>query len=226
MRTLVIGDIHGRKKWEALLKEEADRIVFIGDYFDSYNITQLEQIQNFQKILEWKRREPNKVILLFGNHDYHYLLEGKVQFFGYQPNALINQLINEAVKCREVQLVHTQDNYLFTHAGLSKKFMEHLDGDGFGFEDLNELLIQKPKVFNFGYYGWPMSEYGDDPDQGPLWIRPHSLGLNQFQNWIQVVGHTVQDTINISNNLILIDAPDTNEVLEIIDGVSKVYHLK
>lgn len=226
MRILAIGDVHGRKKWEAMQSEEVDKVIFVGDYFDHFNITQEDQIKNFENILEWKRREPEKVTLLFGNHDYHYLLFGKVQFSGYRANALISQIIDESVKNKELQLVYTYDNYLFSHAGVSQVWMDFFIKEGYQFDDLNDILIQKPKVLNFGHYGWPISEYGDDPDQGPLWIRPYSLGTSPLNGWKQVVGHTVHKNINISGDLIFIDSPDTNEVLEINDGLANIYLLK
>lgn len=225
MRILAIGDVHGRKKWEALQKEEVDKVVFIGDYFDHFHISQLEQINNFEKILDWKRKEPNKVELLFGNHDYHYLLYGKVQYSGYKSNPLISQLINDAVKDDLLKVTWIYDNYLFSHAGLSNKFMTYLKGDGFELQDLNDLLKVKPNILGFGKYGWPMSDYGDDPEQGPLWIRPNSLRESPYGGWVQVVGHSVQQYLRIEGNLTLIDVPDTNEVLEIKDGLRSVYNL-
>jgi hypothetical protein len=226
MRILAIGDVHGRTKWEALQKEEADKIVFVGDYFDSFDITQVEQIVNFEKIIEWKRREPNKVELLMGNHDYHYLLYGRVQYSGYKPNPLISQLVNEAVKSDLIKLIWISDNYLFSHAGLSNKFMTYLNEDGFELDDLNDILKNKPKLLGFGRYGFPISKYGNDPEQGPLWIRPESLRESPYGNWIQIVGHSIQQNIQIEDNLTLIDVPDTNEVLEIKDGLRSVYNLK
>ena len=39
MKTIVIGDIHGRDVWkEIVFQEQADRVIFIGDYFDSFDI--------------------------------------------------------------------------------------------------------------------------------------------------------------------------------------------
>ena len=44
MKTIFIGDIHGRSIWKDIVaRENADRVVFIGDYFDSFNIGSAEQ---------------------------------------------------------------------------------------------------------------------------------------------------------------------------------------
>ena len=54
-KTVFIGDIHGRSIWKQIVeKENADRVIFIGDYFDSYDIIAVEQIQNFKDIIEYK----------------------------------------------------------------------------------------------------------------------------------------------------------------------------
>ena len=38
-KTIIIGDIHGRDIWKNIVaQEQADRVIFIGDYFDSFNI--------------------------------------------------------------------------------------------------------------------------------------------------------------------------------------------
>ena len=40
MKTIVIGDIHGRTIWKQIVIEnpDFDKLVFIGDYFDSFDI--------------------------------------------------------------------------------------------------------------------------------------------------------------------------------------------
>jgi len=49
MRTIFLGDTHGRPTWKDIItKENPDRVVFIGDYFDSFDIGGAEQIHNFK----------------------------------------------------------------------------------------------------------------------------------------------------------------------------------
>jgi len=39
MKTIFIGDIHGQDTWKKIVESEnPDRVVFIGDYFDSFDI--------------------------------------------------------------------------------------------------------------------------------------------------------------------------------------------
>jgi predicted phosphodiesterase len=224
MKILAIGDIHGRKKWELLQKEEADKIIIIGDYFDHFTITQ-NQIKNFEKILNWKASDPNKVELLFGNHDYHYLVKGRVQHTGYNPNALISQLLIDAVKSDLLKIFYIHDNFLFSHAGITNTYLSYLNDDGFTMEDLNDILKYKEMLLEFGYYGGK-DQSGNDPSQGPLWVRPNSLIGDLIPKYTQIVGHTVQHNIKIYDRLIIIDSPMSNEVLEIDDGVVKIKELK
>lgn len=71
MKFLIIGDIHGRKIWKEIIeKENADRVIFLGDYVSTHdNISEEEQIENLTEILRYKKENPEKVILLRGNHE-------------------------------------------------------------------------------------------------------------------------------------------------------------
>ena len=75
MKTIMIGDIHGRDTWKQIIAQEPDayRIVFLGDYFDSFDIKGVEQLHNFNEIIKFKQETHQDVIMLFGNHDYHYM---------------------------------------------------------------------------------------------------------------------------------------------------------
>ena len=42
-KTIVLGDTHGRSQWKLITHQEnADRVIFIGDYFDSYDLSAVE----------------------------------------------------------------------------------------------------------------------------------------------------------------------------------------
>ena len=52
MKTLILGDIHGRDIWEDIFnKELPDRVIFMGDYFDSFDIPGVIQMDNFKNII-------------------------------------------------------------------------------------------------------------------------------------------------------------------------------
>ena len=80
-KRIIIGDIHGNKEWKQIVKrhDDADEFIFVGDYLDPYRKgkRQVEDLQkcaeNFKKIINFKAENRDRVTLLLGNHDYHYL---------------------------------------------------------------------------------------------------------------------------------------------------------
>ena len=51
-------------------------IIFLGDYLDPYaheNISQEEALANFKEIIAFKQANKDRVTLLIGNHEIHYI---------------------------------------------------------------------------------------------------------------------------------------------------------
>jgi len=233
MKTVVIGDIHGRSIWKLIVNmENPDRVIFIGDYFDSFDIKGVEQIQNFKEIIEYKKTSGKEVILLVGNHDHHYYPEiGNTGTNGYQKGIAPNiiQVVDE--NREHIQMAYQMDEYLFTHAGVSSVFMDETFGsNGWKVEtiadELNEMFKYRPGVFSFN----GLDPYGDDTYQTPIWIRPRSLmksNRNTLRTrFIQVVGHTQVNKLDLAGaqkaaggRYYLIDCLGTSgEYLVIQDG--------
>ncbi len=85
MQTVVISDLHGKDVWKKIVsKENFDKVVFLGDYFDSYDIPYDKQMENFKKIIKFKKKNKDKVVILLGNHDLHNLSELNERYSGYQ----------------------------------------------------------------------------------------------------------------------------------------------
>jgi hypothetical protein len=207
-KTIVIGDLHGRSNWKlAIHQENPDRVIFIGDYFDSFEISGVEQIHNFKEIIEYKKTNPQvEVIMLIGNHDHHYFPEvGYTGTSGYQSGVghAITQVIDE--NRHHLQMAYGFGEYLFTHAGVSPRFMDQVFGPNDWSKenvvvDLNELFRYKPKSFEFNGF----DPYGDSQEQTPIWIRPGSLmSINKKhekglkKDYIQIVGHTQMKKLDI-----------------------------
>lgn len=70
MKYLVLGDIHGRTIWKDIIaKENPDKIIFLGDYVSTHDgIPAEQQMSNLEDILNYKDENPDKVVLLRGNH--------------------------------------------------------------------------------------------------------------------------------------------------------------
>lgn len=246
-KTIYIGDIHGRDVWEEIVEkhDNADNIVFIGDYFDSFFIPAVTQLDNVKKIVEFKKKQEldptKKVYLLIGNHDIHYWpgIKDRGSTSGFQATMMFQyeQFFRENEK--HFQMSVLIGNRLCTHAGVSNEFLKDV---GFWKQDnadesvisdyLNDLFHYKPNEFTFsgsyGRTGISPNRYGDDDWQSPIWIRPRSLQrvnkkTDLKKNYIQIVGHTQQDHIDIKGKTTggkyyYIDTLPSGEYLIDVDG--------
>lgn len=70
MKIVVLGDIHGRLIWSDIIeKENPDKVIFLGDYISTHeDISAEQQLSNLEDILNYKEENPDKVVLLRGNH--------------------------------------------------------------------------------------------------------------------------------------------------------------
>jgi Icc-related predicted phosphoesterase len=211
MKTVFIGDIHGRDTWKQIVETEsdADKFVFVGDYFDSFDISGVIQLHNFKEIIEFKKSSDKEVVLLFGNHDYHYMPGySGMGYSGYQAGLAwqFKEAIQENLE--HLQMAHLHDNILCSHAGVSwiwleNKFGKSKDESMYGWhcdnlegvknivDLINDYFKSKPNIFEFN--GW--NPYGDNVYQTPIWIRPASLlaankDTSLKKRVIQIVGHT------------------------------------
>jgi hypothetical protein len=212
MKIIALGDTHGRSFWKYVVNTQTfDKLVFIGDYFDSFDISGEVQLNNFLDIVEYKKNNPEKVILLIGNHDHHYFPEvGDAGTSGYQHKMApsFGYVLSENKYL--LQMAYKEGEYLFSHAGFAPTWLESLKkysnsyiGD-WSIEDIdytiNMIWQYQPHSFSFKNYNGRSNPYGDNVWQSPIWIRPKSLmqdGQEIKKDVIQVVGHTQQNQIDI-----------------------------
>jgi predicted MPP superfamily phosphohydrolase len=249
MKNIYIGDIHGLTVWEDIVKQhpDADNIVFIGDYFDSFDISGIEQLFNVENIVRFKKESKSNVYLLIGNHDHHYWpgVKEKGMTSGYQSKMAhqFEYFFRENEK--EFQMAVAIGNVLCTHAGVSNQFLKEVGYWAYDYKDeshivefLNDLFKYKPNEFGFNaysgrHYGLAYSDpYGNNEGQSPIWIRPRALQrANQRTElkkmYTQVVGHTQQPSIDIKGKTTggkyyYIDTLPKGEYLIEIDGEFEV----
>jgi predicted phosphodiesterase len=61
MKIIVLGDCHGRSFWKYIVNtQQFDKLFFIGDYWDSFDISFDEQQKNFLDIVAYKQANPDK----------------------------------------------------------------------------------------------------------------------------------------------------------------------
>lgn len=196
-------------------------------------------MDNFKDIAEFKKRNMDRVILLFGNHDYHYLKTTNEKYSNFQPrhHEEIQYLLHRALDQDLMQMCYAYGNILFVHAGVTKTWCmaNNINPQNIP-KSINDLFKYSPNSFKFTS-GINRDRYGDDITQSPIWVRSRSLYMDKISNYIQVVGHTTMDEISGLNGsrkfydprsgtmietsgVIFIDTLGTSgEYLQILDGV-------
>ena len=186
MKIIFIGDIHGRTIWKAITeKEQFDLVIFAGDYVSTHeDISETQQIDNLVEILEYKEANPDKVILLRGNHDMQHLGYEWAQCTGLFKKVR-DWMSQEEVKTQflnDTQWIYVYDKYLFSHAGVSKTWLGNIP-----LNKVNEL----PPHMGFGFTATSLGDrYGTSVTQPPTWIRPQALMVDGLDDYIQIIGHT------------------------------------
>lgn len=221
MKIVVLGDIHGRTVWKDIIdKEQPDQVIFLGDYVSTHDcVSESDQVSNLLEILRFKDHHP-ETILLRGNHDLQHLGYYWAECSGYFPwvAELMRDLKVEFLA--KTQWIHIMGNTVFSHAGISTKWLKH---NGVSLNGINAL---KPsELFGFSLLD-SRDVYGTSPYQPPTWIRPETLVNVMIPGYDQVVGHTpvehcfnVKDSSDIPNNLWLCDALDKGSYLVIENNV-------
>lgn len=197
-KRLVLGDIHGHDEFvcDIYNKELPDDIIILGDYCDSFTKTSKEIKLCWDTLLDMKEHHKNgEFHLLIGNHDLHYLYTSE-QYSGKkkQTEDLMHNVLMEAWEngILEPWFVDEKNKTIYSHAGITKTWIE----------DYGYNLKSKPSLYSLCFtYGNSFDVYGDDPANGPVWVRPYSLSKDCLDNYKQVVGHTItQEPIIVADD--------------------------
>ena len=187
---IAIGDIHGSAEWRNIVEENNDAmVVFLGDYLDPYGpYNRYDILNNLADIIEYKRNNMQRVVLLLGNHDLHYI------------NYDIQICTRYNIKLAEVagllfnynfnlfQYAYQINNIVFTHAGISHQWFE-FDFKG----DINRNIAEQlnnptneqlVKLFQIG----SARGGGLDIKGGIFWADSSELS-DPLHGFTQVVGH-------------------------------------
>jgi len=206
---LIIPDVHGRTFWKSAVESCPDLpVIFLGDYLDPYtfpeNINMLEAIKNFKEIIQFKQNNPERVTLLFGNHDLVYF----------------DRNLDCSRKCldleNEIYLVYSDcfhlfqlaqaftignKNILFTHAGVLRGWYqkcfpnEPMKAQTIA-DQLNNRARSMEAITEFLWWGlWDVSliRGGLKSWGSPVWADVKEHNKSQYIDDIfQVFGHTQQ----------------------------------
>lgn len=206
IKIIVIGDIHGSDKWEDIVKKHinADKIIFLGDYLDPYlsNYFLYRKLKsNFLKIIKFKQKHLDKVELLIGNHDLHYLYDDVSHCTRYN--------VKRAKQIREMfdtyrdlfKVAYKYENHLFTHAGVSEKWILKFDtllndikSDYSNIDIVLNDMVKNPfgrLILNkIGDYRKTGGYLIGDNVGGPLWLDKNESYNTYLEGLHQYVGHS------------------------------------
>jgi predicted phosphodiesterase len=214
MKILTIGDVHGKSVWknfadinmllysDKVLKPEYDLYIFLGDYCDSYDVSNIDIKNNLLDIIEFKKLYPDNVILILGNHDVPYSLNEPwkpLNMFKYNCSGHRSEMHFDLYDIFNnnknlFQLAFQYKNYIWTHAGVhygwyhyvfSKKIKELGIGDLNVAEQLNEAFkFNLDCLFDVDWQRGGTKKVG-----GPLWVDKKFIGKKPLKHTHQIVGH-------------------------------------
>lgn len=224
-KVLVLPDIHGRKFWKKPCQniQDFDKIVFLGDYLDPYgfeNISVTDAIENFKEIINFKKNNMEKVILLIGNHDCPYYSDIYFSFSSWHCRHStmwhkdIHKLFEDNLDL--FQLAYSYDNILFTHAGVESEWLTKIvhcdENDVEKISDtLNGLLNSKDGLRKL--YMITPQRGGIDKFGSCIWSDVHDImwdneTIEEISNnkIKQIFGHTLQAFYDANGNIAFGDA--------------------
>lgn len=198
MKTLFVGDTHGCREviQHALNSPYPDRVVFMGDYLDSFNRSVEEQVNTLHLVLNVCEDNPGKYIGLLGNHELSYL-DREMRASGFNTETHYHVIHLEDRIKRILKPFVWIDEWLVSHAGVSQTLLKNLQmpvDEYLERGDFNQIGVARG--------GW--SEVG-----GLFWCDFNRefepvCGLNQVvghSNYIPIEGElkykTAKDSINV-----------------------------
>ena len=214
---VIIPDVHGRPFWrEAARLRPAAWVVFLGDYLDPYpdeGITGEEAFKGLLDIIDLKKRNPDKVTLLWGNHDLHYMypemMGSRYDFANAERNARLFH-DNQTLFKMAYETVTGGRRFLFSHAGVGMGWIRQ-SFPGLAPEeltaDLFNDLVGYPR-FMEALGAVSCYRCGDKPWGSMVWADVQEQGYeeNQLPGVVQVFGHSrVAMPFNFENRIYCLD---------------------
>ncbi len=119
---VVVGDLHGRYEIvEQVLNADEYKVLFIGDYLDSFTRSITEQLHTINLVLGAIRKEPERVFGLKGNHELSYV-DPRMRCSGYSYE--LQNKINYTVDMEPLLDYMWVGDYLVSHAGISQRLLD------------------------------------------------------------------------------------------------------
>lgn len=195
--------------------EDGDELLSDDEYFkkyygDLYKTRKLiyptfeETKKVFEEIIDFKKKNMDKVILITGNHDAHYLYDEiyPCSRFDKKNGEKYKELYRQHKDL--FQYAYQYKNKLFTHAGVTNGWVDFFDATllSFGLKSDNSNIAEvinkmgehklSNRIINAaGKERGGMSLYG-----GPTWAHITETDRDYLKNFHQCVGHTMVNYIH------------------------------
>ncbi len=203
MKTLILPDIHNKVALaDAIIAQErADRIVCLGDYFDSYDEASEDHIHTAQWLKKTLARFESTFTGLVGNHDLPYRnLNSRFTHcpgFTKQKKIDIRRELSQ-IEFNKLRWFTWVDGWLLTHAGLSLiNALKNIGNEPYTQEVVSEALEKEARLaeaqLSYGaehwFYHCGRARGGDFQHGGIVWndFRQEFVPLSGIR---QIVGHT------------------------------------
>lgn len=181
MRTLIIPDVHEQiEKLEAIEKELvplADRVVMLGDFFDSFGP------RHSARIATWLRNHLDEYDICWGNHDISYAFGGNFRCSGYDWHT--QDAANRLHKSDwwKLKVFTRVGKFLVSHAGFHPKTISMATD-----EAVARAIDHGFKGIQDPMWGAGASRGGRNLRGGPVWLDWNE----EFEAFDtpQIVGHT------------------------------------
>lgn len=201
---LIIPDVHGRTFWkEAVAARDYDRIVFLGDYVDPYPEEGINTEMAYNvlfDILDLKRADPERIVLLWGNHDMHYFSDYFRQYacgsrYDIEYADTFRYIFETYKDYFQMAFECTMSarRYLFTHAGVVPVWYEenHALVGELSADNLNRLPSTYHGMRALMHVGAVRG--GEWPVGSPLWADLFEMMASEpLSDAYQIFGHSQQ----------------------------------
>jgi len=228
MKVLFIGDIHGKTDWRWILTyiNQFDKIVFLGDYVDSFTVTSRQIIDNLNAIIDIRKRYSDKVITLLGNHDYAYIF-GKSRTSGFRAEEYhdIKEIFEKNWELFDVAWGYTSTSKLnadgnpqytlATHAGLTQTFKSYFIDNEFNTNGtvMNRLFSNEEEYKNAPLHQvlnylkdnatllWIIGYIrgGVNKTGSIVWADKTEITRDRYKGIDQVIGHTASYFVEVNS---------------------------
>ena len=221
IKTISIGDPHGLGTWKYVEEKEYDKIIFMGDYVDSFFLPDINIEQNLEDIIQFKKDNYEKVVLLLGNHDLQYMFDYKgFGCSGYRKGMyhVLNEIFYTNLDLFDVAFMINgvdEQRYLWTHAGVHsgwyyQRFLPSFKGTSIENLKLDEQLSvefigRNQTVFDVGHRRGGYQQVG-----GPFWADRTETIRKPLKHYHQIVGHTrskkiIQHDVDLFTSITYVD---------------------